>query len=55
MLGIAKRIDADILPLAHSRSVFHRGGKEAGASGISRKGLEKRFSGGGERDEAFFL
>lgn len=35
--------------------LFHRGGKEEGAPGISRKGLEKGFLSSGEKDEAFFF
>lgn len=55
VLGIAGRINSGTLPPSHSGFQFHRGGKEVGAPGISRKGLEKSFPGGGERDKAFFF
>lgn len=51
-LGIAKRINSGT---SHLGFLFHRGRKEAEAPGISRKGLEKGFPWGGERDEAFFF
>lgn len=54
-LGIAKKINPGTLPPSHLGFLFHRGRKEAEAPGISRKGLEKGFPWGGERDEAFFF